>query len=89
MAGLSPEGTVLGLLGIYDNSNERMPDINKPERINGLCISFGIMAWLCVAFRLFTRFKVVKAPGWDDVFVVLSALTMTVALIGIGLGRVK
>ncbi|KAK4164754.1 hypothetical protein QBC43DRAFT_210098 [Cladorrhinum sp. PSN259] len=81
--GVNPKGTLHGLLGVYDNLNDPKPDINKPERINGLCISFGVLAWICVAFRLFTRYRIVKAPGWDDLFVVLSAITMTIALAAI------
>ncbi|KAK4225308.1 hypothetical protein QBC38DRAFT_483387 [Podospora fimiseda] len=81
--GLNPKDTLHGLLGVYDNLNDPVPDINKPERMIGLCISFGVMAWLCVAFRLFTRFKIVKAAGLDDLFVVLSAITMTAALAAI------
>ncbi|KAK3988763.1 hypothetical protein QBC44DRAFT_397737 [Cladorrhinum sp. PSN332] len=83
LQGVNPKGTLHGLLGIYDNLSDPKPDINKPERMIGLCISFGIMAWLCVAFRLFTRFTVIKAPGLDDLFVVLSAVTMTATLAGI------
>jgi hypothetical protein len=30
------------------------------------------MSWICVALRLFVRFRVVRAPGWDDLLVVLS-----------------
>jgi hypothetical protein len=31
-----------------------------------------VMSWICVALRLFVRFRVVRAPGWDDLLVVLS-----------------
>ncbi|KAK4153771.1 integral membrane protein, partial [Chaetomidium leptoderma] len=39
-----------------------------------------LLSWITVAFRLFVRFWVIRAPGWDDLFVVLSLLTMSVGL---------
>jgi hypothetical protein len=29
-------------------------------------------AWLFVAFRLFARFQLIRSPGLDDLFVILS-----------------
>lgn len=26
------------------------------------------MSWLCALFRFYVRFKIVKSPGWDDLF---------------------
>jgi hypothetical protein len=30
-----------------------------------------VTTYICVIFRLYTRFRIVKSPGWDDLFVVL------------------
>ncbi|KAM7198925.1 hypothetical protein V8F20_005992 [Naviculisporaceae sp. PSN 640] len=40
-----------------------------------------IVSWLCVGFRLYARFKIIKAPGLDDLFVVFSLITMTIGKI--------
>ena len=34
-----------------------------------------------VGYRLHTRFRIVREPGWDDVFVVLAALFNLISLI--------
>lgn len=34
-----------------------------------------------VFFRLHTRFRVVREPGWDDYFVVLAAVFNLISLI--------
>lgn len=28
-----------------------------------------VLAWAAVALRLYTRFRVVRAPGWDDLLI--------------------
>lgn len=39
-----------------------------------------VLAWAAVGLRLYTRFRVVRAPGWDDLFIVL-ALVRTFAIV--------
>lgn len=42
--------------------------------------SLQVLAWAAVGLRLYTRFRVVRAPGWDDLFIVL-ALVRTLAVV--------
>lgn len=34
-----------------------------------------ILSWICALLRLYTRFLIVRSPGWDDVFVILSLVS--------------
>jgi len=51
------------------------------------------LSWIFVAFRLHTRLRVVRQPGWDDAFVVLACLFNLGSLVAFlggtryGLGR--
>ena len=45
---------------------------SKATKRRVLTFGLEVLSWVCVAFRLFVRFGVMKAPGWDDLFVVLS-----------------
>ncbi|KAF0323585.1 integral membrane protein [Colletotrichum asianum] len=75
--------TIYTLFGTgYDNSHEPKPLVNEKGTILGVAITFEVVAWICVAFRMYTRGMVVKALGWDDLFVVLSLLTTTTGTIG-------
>ncbi|OTB09854.1 hypothetical protein K445DRAFT_271728 [Daldinia sp. EC12] len=75
------------------NFNEPEPISNKPETIWGIVISCMVLSWICVSLRLYVRFKIVDAPGWDDLCVVLYLLTITAGSIAIclavtyGLGK--
>ncbi|KAH6844493.1 hypothetical protein B0I37DRAFT_164409 [Chaetomium sp. MPI-CAGE-AT-0009] len=80
MAPPAGDDTLMGLIGAVDNFGEAVPLVNKRETILGLCIAFALMSWICVAFRIFVRLVLIRAPGWDDVFVVLSLLTISVGL---------
>ncbi|KAF2503359.1 hypothetical protein BU16DRAFT_521943, partial [Lophium mytilinum] len=70
-----------------------LPIMNRPATIYGCSISFQITAWLAVALRLYTRYKLPKTLGWDDFFVTAAVITATVgsAIIclqpGAGLGQ--
>lgn len=39
-----------------------------------------VLSWIVVGFRLHTRLRVVREPGWDDLFVVLAAVVNLVAV---------
>ncbi|KAH9874361.1 hypothetical protein IAQ61_003550 [Plenodomus lingam] len=73
--------------------NAPLPLANHKSTMFGVTISFHVVSWLFVGFRLHTRFRVVREPGWDDVFVVLAALFNLVSVIAFlggtryGLGR--
>ncbi|KAI1472158.1 uncharacterized protein F4812DRAFT_1488 [Daldinia caldariorum] len=76
-----------------DNLSESEPVSNKPETIWGIVITCIILSWICVCLRLYVRFKIVHAAGWDDLCVVLYLLTITAGSIAIclavtyGLGK--
>ncbi|KAI1800222.1 hypothetical protein F4811DRAFT_47641 [Daldinia bambusicola] len=76
-----------------DNLSESQPISNKPETIWGVVITCVILSWICVCLRLYVRFKIVHAAGWDDLCVVLYLLTITAGSIAIclavnyGLGK--
>ncbi|CAJ2503568.1 Uu.00g109620.m01.CDS01 [Anthostomella pinea] len=65
------------------NFGEPEPVSNRPETIYGLVISFMILSWAAVLLRLYVRFKIVRAPGWDDLCVVMYLLTTTAGSIAI------
>ncbi|KAI0018114.1 hypothetical protein F4780DRAFT_752644 [Xylariomycetidae sp. FL0641] len=65
------------------NFGEPKPLSNEPGTIYGLVIVFLLMAWVCVSLRLYVRFKVVRAPGWDDFCVIFYMLSTTVGSIAI------
>ncbi|KXJ90456.1 hypothetical protein Micbo1qcDRAFT_70681 [Microdochium bolleyi] len=67
--------TVQGMLGYHNNLNEPATGWNDPSTILGLTIALMLLSSLCVGFRLYTRFFIVRTPGWDDLCVVLFILT--------------
>ncbi|KAI0105371.1 hypothetical protein F4776DRAFT_475831 [Hypoxylon sp. NC0597] len=77
----------------FDNFNEPEPISNRPETIWGVVISCMIVSWICVGLRLYVRFRVVRAPGWDDLCVILYLLMISAGSIAIclsvnyGLGK--
>ncbi|GKT61702.1 integral membrane protein [Colletotrichum tofieldiae] len=79
--------TIHKLFGTADNSGEPEPLVNKKGTILGVVISFAVFSWLCVGFRMHVRAKVVRSLGWDDLFVVLSLLSITTGSVGICIGK--
>lgn len=67
--------TLVGLLGASDNLDETQPVLNRQDAIIGLSLSFLVLTWLCVLFRFYTRFFIMKSPWWDDLFVLLSVVS--------------
>ncbi|KAI1372497.1 hypothetical protein F4677DRAFT_264072 [Hypoxylon crocopeplum] len=76
-----------------DNFDELEPLSNKPGTIWGVVISGMVASWICVCFRLYVRFRIVRAPGWDDLCVGLYLLMITAGSIAVcfsvtyGLGK--
>ncbi|CCF41700.1 hypothetical protein CH063_11903 [Colletotrichum higginsianum] len=75
--------TIHKLLGTADNSGEPEPLVNKQSTVLGVVISFAVLSWVCVAYRIHVRAKVVQSMGWDDVFVMLSSLLTTAGSVAI------
>ncbi|KAH8671058.1 hypothetical protein BX600DRAFT_509764 [Xylariales sp. PMI_506] len=67
----------------FVNFDDPTPAVNNPSTLLGFVISFLIISWICVTFRLYVRFKVVRSPGWDDLFVALYLATTTVGCVSI------
>ncbi|KAH7089108.1 hypothetical protein FB567DRAFT_324925 [Paraphoma chrysanthemicola] len=62
--------------------NEPLPLTHRRSTAYGVAIPFHVLSWIAVGFRLHTRFRVVREPGWDDAFVVIAAVLNLVAMIG-------
>jgi len=65
----------MGMIGHQNNLDEVGTGWNNPAVIRGLTIGLMILSSICVGFRLYTRFFVVRMPGWDDFCVLLFILT--------------
>ncbi|KAI1800229.1 hypothetical protein F4811DRAFT_540126 [Daldinia bambusicola] len=63
--------TLLDLIGIYNNLDEPVPSWNRPGVIAGVAVSMLCLSSICVVYRLYIRFFVLRAKGWDDYFVLL------------------
>ncbi|KAF1849755.1 uncharacterized protein K460DRAFT_390421 [Cucurbitaria berberidis CBS 394.84] len=61
------------------DENEPLPLSNRKATILGTTITFLIASWIAVLFRLWVRFRIVREPGLDDAFILLAAMTNTVA----------
>jgi hypothetical protein len=52
-----------------------------------------VLAWLCTLFRLYVRFRIVRSPWWDDLFVMLALMASTsgsvvyLILMNLGMGK--
>ncbi|KAJ8112505.1 hypothetical protein OPT61_g5133 [Boeremia exigua] len=69
--------------------NEPLPLSNRPETIYGTTITFLVVTWIAVFFRLWVRLRVVREPGWDDLLVVLAAILNTAATITVCLSAMN
>lgn len=63
------------------NLDEPKPLANEKSTILGVVITCMILSWGCVIGRLYTRSRIIKSPGIDDVFLVLYLLTTTAGTI--------
>ncbi|KAH9898802.1 hypothetical protein F4778DRAFT_771802 [Xylariomycetidae sp. FL2044] len=68
------------LLTAYDNSGEPKPFFNYVHNVYGLIITFMIVSWICVSWRLYVRVAK-RCLGWDDFFVVLFRISATIGSI--------
>ncbi|KAK3389735.1 hypothetical protein B0H63DRAFT_464238 [Podospora didyma] len=58
-----------------------VPLFNRRADLLALTISFMVFSCICSVLRLYYRFVVLRAPGWDDLFVVLALLCTNVCSI--------
>ncbi|KAF1921699.1 hypothetical protein BDU57DRAFT_436789 [Ampelomyces quisqualis] len=68
------EDMLLAALQNPPDPHEPLPPVNRKATIFGVVIPFLVLAWIAVLFRLWVRLRVVKEPGFDDAFVLLSAI---------------
>ncbi|KAG9190526.1 hypothetical protein G6011_08614 [Alternaria panax] len=61
--------------------DEPLPLSNRSATMFGTTLTFLIVAWCAVIFRLWVRIKIVKEVGWDDGFVLLAQFLNTAATI--------
>lgn len=73
--------TLIDLIGVVDNLGEQQPVLNRRAAILGITISFQILTLICVIFRLYTRFFIMRSPWWDDLFVALSLVSTQLDMI--------
>lgn len=73
--------TLIDLIGVVDNLGEEQPVLNRRAAILGITISFQILTVMCVLFRLYARFFIMRSPWWDDLFVALSLVSKQLGLI--------
>jgi len=72
---------------------EAIPVFNQRSSAMGLTVSFTVLAWLCTLFRLYVRFRIVRSPWWDDLFVMLALMASTsgsvvyLILMNLGMGK--
>ncbi|KAH6614068.1 hypothetical protein C7974DRAFT_70203 [Boeremia exigua] len=76
------------MMRLYPDPNGARPISNYPVTMYGVTITFHILSWAAVGFRLHTRLRVVREPWWDDFFVFLAAIVNLVSVIAF-LGGVK
>lgn len=67
--------TLVDSIGIANNLDEPQPVLNRKEAILGIVIAFNIMTWICALGRFYVRFRVIKSPWWDDLFVLFSSVS--------------
>ncbi|KAF2131091.1 hypothetical protein P153DRAFT_337327 [Dothidotthia symphoricarpi CBS 119687] len=60
------------MLANAPDPNEKLPLSNREGTIWGICLTFLTLALLAAGFRLYVRVFVVREPGWDDIFLILS-----------------
>ncbi|KAF2631046.1 hypothetical protein BU25DRAFT_333936 [Macroventuria anomochaeta] len=80
--------TISEMLKAYPDPNGARPVANYPATMYGVTITFHVLSWVAVGFRLHTRLRVVREPWWDDLFVFLAAIVNLVSVIAF-LGGIK
>jgi len=63
-----------------------VPIFNRRADLLALTISFMAFSWICSVLRLYVRLIVVRAPGWDDLFMTLALICTSVCSITLCIG---
>ncbi|EKG17225.1 hypothetical protein MPH_05560 [Macrophomina phaseolina MS6] len=64
---------------------QNIPPINRKNTILAVSIIFQVLAWVAVFFRLYARVKLTRAASWDDLLVVLAAVSVTTGTVFVGI----
>lgn len=56
-----------------------LPVAHRVSTVYGLLITFQILVWVAVTFRLYCRTVSTRSFGWDDFFVICALVTTTVS----------
>ncbi|KAH7394995.1 hypothetical protein DE146DRAFT_67684 [Phaeosphaeria sp. MPI-PUGE-AT-0046c] len=72
---------ILSMMKNPADPNARPPLANRQETVYGVTMPFQILSLVAVGLRLHTRFRVVRDPGLDDVFIIAAAIFKLIGLI--------
>ncbi|KAF2645529.1 hypothetical protein P280DRAFT_503661 [Massarina eburnea CBS 473.64] len=75
--------SIAALLATPLDPNEKIPISNQSRTAYAVTIPFHIICWGAVLFRLHTRFRVVREPGWDDYLIMVGVTLNLMALISL------
>ena len=67
----SDETRIIDVFGppAYNNLDEPRPLTNDPACLIGFTVAFLSVSWIFVCIRLWVRLRILRNPGWDDLFV--------------------
>ncbi|KAF1955829.1 hypothetical protein CC80DRAFT_79793 [Byssothecium circinans] len=74
---------IMKLLRQPPNPAEKTPLSNRSTTAYATTIPFHLLCWVAVLFRLYTRFRVVREPGWDDYLIIIGVLLNLISLISL------
>ncbi|KAF2115940.1 hypothetical protein BDV96DRAFT_599480 [Lophiotrema nucula] len=75
------EAIMMEMMKNPPDPNASPPLSNRKETIYGATVPFHIIAWCAVLSRLYTRFRIVRQPGWDDYIIILAAIFNLISMI--------
>jgi hypothetical protein len=79
---IPPDAERLGPPSFYRPiPQDQLPPINRMSTCQGIVISFQVLAWLAVAFRVYCRTRLVRSFGLDDGVVILALLATTASAV--------
>jgi hypothetical protein len=69
------------MLELYPDPEGSRPIANYPATMYAVTLTFHVLSWIAVCGRLYTRFRVVRKPWWDDLAVFAAALVNLVSVV--------
>ncbi|ORY64085.1 uncharacterized protein BCR38DRAFT_433970 [Pseudomassariella vexata] len=66
---------------ITDFADQPQPWINKASNFRGVHITMLTLVYIFIALRLYTRFWVLRLPGWDDIFVIFYSFWYMIGIV--------